>query len=154
MMAMDSTVAVDMALLAELRAPVDLLGSSRDEFPMLASQLDLLADVIEENWSSLPAPIKKSAIAFAYQSLEERPQVTPRSVVSAFQIAFHLMRRGFAYIGELSTLATALIRVKDAILTAIERENPEFTRQLTEATGTLNGTPMTSAQVREWIRKI
>ncbi|HEY9084360.1 MAG TPA: hypothetical protein VIN40_00250 [Candidatus Tyrphobacter sp.] len=149
-----ATLALDIGLLRDLEEPSALLRIARDEIPTLASRLELLASIVEENWESLPQPLRDLAVAYAYYD-SERYATEPLARLKAAAASVRLLWRGIAYRGEMVRLMTAIVRLNDAIFTALERESPEYREHLaTRLEGPFTGEEMTGAQLREWMHKI
>jgi hypothetical protein len=122
-----------------------------DEIPTLASKFDLLADVIEQNWSDLPVPIKDLAKTYAYYEMESAIKV---SFFARLRFAW-FMSRNMTSKDEVGHLLSSMTRLKDAVFSAIERESSEFNLRLNQALESeATPHPMTAEQFRAWTKNL
>jgi hypothetical protein len=147
----EAMLTLDRKYFSDIPSSRRLSGIKSRDLPTLASKLDLLADIIEVNWSQLPSPVKELAKTYAYYEIENGVQT---SFFDRLRFALFMFRNITAK-EDVAHLFSSIARLTDAVFSAVERENVNFNERLEEALDSPTSTePMTVEQFRAWTRSL
>lgn len=147
----EATLALDRRSFNDIPSLKSLPRVKPRDLPTLTSRLDLLADIIEVNWTELPSPIKELAKTYAYHEFENgvKPSFLDRLRFGVF------MFRNITVRDDIAHLLSSMTRLTDAVFSAVERERVEYNRQLSEALESpLSSQPMSAEQFRAWSKNL
>jgi hypothetical protein len=147
----EATAALDRKSFNDMPSLKSLSRVKPRDLPKLASKLDLIADIIEVNWTELPSPIKELAKTYAYHELENgaKPSFLDRLRFGVF------MFRNITVRDDIAHLLSSMTRVTDAIFSAVERESAGYNTQLEQALESPQSSlPMNAEQFRAWSRSL
>ena len=147
----ETTLALDRKSFNEIPSLKSLSRVKPRDLPTLASRLDLLADIIEVNWTKLPSPIKELAKTYAYHELEGglKPSFLDRLRFGVF------MFRNITVRDDIAHLLSSMTRLTDAVFSAVERERVGYNTQLEQALESPQSSqPMSAEQFRAWSKSL
>ncbi len=154
---MSAGFVIDPIEIKELSATRTVEASRMRE---LAQTAERLAVAVETNWEKLEDQHRAQLAALMYSVLEPNPGLAgkARALRSAFRYALIRFREDQ---DALFDFAIAQRRLINAILSAVERENPEYQKTLAEAVESSlsevrEGKPeiLTDENAGDWLRRI
>ena len=137
-----------------------LLQLTCDQLRENTNNLERTSDVVEKHWAELPEPVRRAVRLAVYANLDERLRFRdvlrhPRQFSIAVVLAVQMVASGDS--SAVVSFTNARNRFRNAVLDAIERENPELQARVSEALSDLPTSregALTASQYMRWLRDV
>ena len=115
-------------------------GASHSELP---ARLERLANEVETRWAELDPEDRGALAAFAYAAIEppRNPWLRLHGFINRIRLAFRLIRGEEEEVGKMILASYQLV---EAVLSAIEREDPTYLAELRETLRESRNAPATA----------
>lgn len=138
------------------------LGLSKRASPSeLPARLERLANEVETRWAELEPEDREALAAFAYAAIEppRNPWLRLRGFINRMRLALRLIRGEEEEVGKMILASYQLV---EAVLSAIEREDPAYLAELRETlresrnapATALKELPATESERRAWFEQL
>ena len=118
-----------------------------------AAKLNLVANVVEDNWTKLPVSSQNALKIYVYHLMDRRPSIWERIRGLLF------MWRVLSSKEELSVFLNAVVRLENVVLDQIERENHSYKERLDSAFNEIERSDFrsvgaTADELSDWLRTL